>query len=250
MWQVTQTARMSSFRLKVQQLSKKRITVKCCRQNKVRDKNKSPRYKGRSEAPSEKATRWHFHCGQHSVWIAIPGVPNKWSSIKISGRYRCSYAIISENQWVKLDSPKLASTEMIPTNYDGSRIQTLCTFTANISRGNKSTTGQYIVVKSHRTHGLLGCGLITNDMSNIKTLSVDSEYLPTIRNSVVSIELVDKNTSFEVLFCKKCAFVEHSILLNNLSLRCRCLRCHGYLGSDKRRATEASDWPLLISAAY
>ena len=43
----------------------------------------------------------------------------------------------------------------------------------------------------------------------------------------------------------------YSILLNNLSLlRCRCLRCHGYLGGDKRRATEASDWPLLISAAY
>ena len=40
--------------------------------------------------------------------------------------------------------------------------------------------------------------------------------------------------------------VEHSILLNNLSL----LRCHGYLGSDKCRATEASDWSLLISAAY
>ena len=41
------------------------------------------------------------------------------------------------------------------------------------------------------------------------------------------------------------------ILLNNLSLlHCRCLRCHGHLGSDKRRATEASDWPLLISAAY
>ena len=38
----------------------------------------------------------------------------------------------------------------------------------------------------------------------------------------------------------------YSILLNNLSL----LRCHGYLGSDKRRATEASDWSLLISAAY
>ena len=53
----------------------------------------------------------------------------------------------------------------------------------------------------------------------------------------------------------------YSILLNNLSLlrcqclrcqclRCQCLRCHGYLGSDKRRATEASDWSLLISAAY
>ena len=43
----------------------------------------------------------------------------------------------------------------------------------------------------------------------------------------------------------------YSILLNNLSLlRCRCLRCHGYLESDKRRATEASDWSLLISAAY
>ena len=45
----------------------------------------------------------------------------------------------------------------------------------------------------------------------------------------------------------------YSILLNNLSLlRCRCLRyrclrCHGYLGSDKRRATKASDWPLLIN---
>ena len=45
----------------------------------------------------------------------------------------------------------------------------------------------------------------------------------------------------------------YSILLNNLSLlrcrclRCRCLRCHGYLASDKHRA---SDWPLLISAAY
>ena len=37
----------------------------------------------------------------------------------------------------------------------------------------------------------------------------------------------------------------YSILLNNLSLlRYRCLHCHGYLGSDKRRATEASDWPL------
>ena len=43
----------------------------------------------------------------------------------------------------------------------------------------------------------------------------------------------------------------YSILLNNLSLlRCQCLRCHGYLGSDKRRATEVSDWLLLISAAY
>ena len=53
----------------------------------------------------------------------------------------------------------------------------------------------------------------------------------------------------EILGCP--IFVEDSILLNNLSLlRCRCLRCHGYLGSDKRRATEASDWPLLISAAY
>ena len=112
-------------------------------------------------------------------------------------------SIISKNQWVKLDSPKLASTEMIPTNYDGSRIQTLGTFTANISRGNKSTTGQFKVVKSHRTYGLLGRDLITNDMSNIETLSVDSEYLPTIKNFVASIELIDKNT---VLFCKKCAF--------------------------------------------
>ena len=41
------------------------------------------------------------------------------------------------------------------------------------------------------------------------------------------------------------------ILLNSLSLlRCRCLRCYGYHRSDKCRATEASDWPLLISAAY
>ena len=37
---------------------------------------------------------------------------------------------------------------------------------------------------------------------------------------------------------------------NNLSSSISLLRCHGYLGSDKRRATEASDWPLLISAAY
>ena len=71
-------------------------------------------------------------------------------------------SIISENQWVKL-----ASTEMIPTNYDDSRIQTLGTFTANISRGNKSTTGQFIVVKSHRTHGLLGRDFITNYPCNV-----------------------------------------------------------------------------------
>ena len=42
----------------------------------------------------------------------------------------------------------------------------------------------------------------------------------------------------------------YSILLNNLSLLRWCLCCHGYLGSDKCRATEASDWLLLISAAY
>ena len=73
------------------------------------------------------------------------------------------------------------------------------TFTANISRGNKSTTGQFIVVKSHRTYGLLGRDLITNDMSNIETLSVDSEYLPTTKNFVASIELLDKNTHLK--FC-------------------------------------------------
>ena len=170
--------------------------AKCCRQNKVGDKNKSPRYKGRSEAPSEKVT--------HNVDIftvdntqseplfqeyLINGVP-----LKFQVDTGAAMSIISKNQWVKLDSPKLASTEMIPINYDGSRIQTLGTFIANISRGNKSTTGQFIVVKSHGTYGLLGCDHITNDMSNIETLSVDSEYLPTIKSFVASIELVDKNT--------------------------------------------------------
>ena len=165
------------------------------------DKNKSPRYKGRSEAPSEKAT--------HNVDIftmdniqseplfqeyLINGVP-----LKFQVDTGAAMSIISENQWVKPDSPKLASTEMIPTNYDGSRIQTLGTFTANISRGNKRTTGQFIVVKSHRTYGLLGRDLITNVMSNIETLSVDSEYFPTIKNFVASIELVDKNTHLK--FC-------------------------------------------------
>ena len=57
--------------------------------------------------------------------------------------------IISEGQWIQLGSPELAPTEMIPTNYDGSRIETLGTFTANICRDNKSAAGQ--LVKSHRT---------------------------------------------------------------------------------------------------
>ena len=47
----------------------------------------------------------------------INGVP-----LKFQVDTGAAMSIISKNQWVKLDSPKLASTEMIPTNYDGSRI--------------------------------------------------------------------------------------------------------------------------------
>ena len=93
----------------------------------------------------------------------------------MSGRCKCAMSIIYKNQWINLDSTKLASTEKIPINYNGSHIQTLDTFTANISNGNKSTIGQIIVAKSHTTYDLLDRDLTTNVMSNIQILSVDSK---------------------------------------------------------------------------
>ena len=159
----------------------------------------------------------------------INGVP-----LKFQVDTDAAMSIISENQWVKLDSPKLASTEMIPTNYDGSRIQTLGTFTANISRGNKSTTGQFIVVKSHRTYGLLDHDLITNDMSNMENFSVDSEYLPTKKNFVASIELVDKNTHLK--FCSAISVPFHLCETLDQELRhLKCQGCGGHISQSRAR---------------
>ena len=175
--------------------------AKFCKQSKVKSEPRPLKSKRQTDITFEKST--------HNVDIftvadvcseplfqdyIINGV-----GLKFQVDTGAAMSIISEGQWIQLGSPELTPTEMIPTNYDGSHIETLGTFTANICRNNKSAAGQFIVVKSHWTYGLLGRDLINNSMSNIETLAVDSDYLPTIKNFVASIALIDKDAC--VKFC-------------------------------------------------
>ena len=72
-------------------------------------------------------------------------------------------------------------------------------------------------------------------MSNIETLSVDSEYLPTIKNFVASIELVDENTHLK--FCSARSVPFH--LRETLDQELRHLECQGII-SPLQHARQAS----------
>ena len=113
--------------------------AKFCQHSKVKSKPRHSKSKRQTDITYEKST--------HNVDIftvadvfseplfqnyIINGV-----GLKFQVDTGAAMSIISEGQWIQLGSPELTPTEMIPTNYDGSRIETLGTFTANICRNNK-----------------------------------------------------------------------------------------------------------------
>jgi len=109
-------------------------------------------------------------------------------------------SVISYNQWLELGSPKLEPTLVCPTNFDGSKIETIGEIKLSFKLKNKQVIGKFLVVRSNKNFGLIGRNIIDIDNSLLEVHKIDTDYLPVIKNYKASINLTDKDKSLK--FCR------------------------------------------------
>ena len=102
-------------------------------------------------------------------------------------------SILSQNQWKSIGSPDLCETNLQPTNYDGSKIETLGEINLKVCCDNSSALVKFIVVTAEKPYGLLGRNIIDKEKSYIETFVCDTEFLPTIKGYCASLALIDPN---------------------------------------------------------
>ena len=100
-------------------------------------------------------------------------------------------SILSRRQWEQLGCPNIQETDMKPTNYDGSNVETIGEITLNISDRESLYKVTFLVVESDKPYGLLGRNVINIQHSDIATFSVSDERLPPIKDFSASITLKD-----------------------------------------------------------
>ena len=102
-------------------------------------------------------------------------------------------SILSESQWKKIGSPEMKTTNMRPTNYDGSRIATCGEIELNVEnpedKHNSKVT--FVVVKVNKDYGLIGRNVINTDKTYIEMNAVENELLPTIKGFTARLALSD-----------------------------------------------------------
>ena len=136
-------------------------------------------------------------------------------------------SILSRRQWEKLGSPQLAHTELRPTNYDGSVIKTLGCLSAGVQLENELVEVKFMVVESDRQYGLIGRDLIDKKRTTVSTLSIETDFLPTIKNFSASIKLIDENKSLK--FCRARSIPVH--LRDKIDNELECLQKQGVITS-------------------
>ena len=107
-------------------------------------------------------------------------------------------SLLSKPQWEELGFPTLEPTDISPTNFDGSVIETLGELRTEIVIERKIQV-KFIVVNSNKRFGLIGRDIIDHEKSNVCTYSVENQYLPTVRGFTASIVLKDEEKPLK--FC-------------------------------------------------
>jgi len=111
-----------------------------------------------------------------------------------------SISVLSEKQWKQIGSPKLTKPQSQPTNFDGSKLETIGELSTSIIIDNRAIQATFIVVKSNRPYGLLGRNVVNTEDSTLKTFSIETQFLPTITDFEATIVLTDENAPMK--FCK------------------------------------------------
>ena len=182
-----------AFGRKCNKCGKPNHFAKCCRSTKQNE----PSSKGKNFNTGGKQNK--FTNNVDCFTIEARGSGGIMQSIKVMGvpldfqlDTGASVSLMSKCQWIKLGSPELRTTDVCPTNYDGSVIQTLGCLTTTLDREGNEKNAEFIVVNSDRDYGLIGRDLINKEQTKVCTFSVDEEFLPTIKGFSASIQLVDQ----------------------------------------------------------
>ena len=114
----------------------------------------------------------------------------------------CEKSIISKWQREQLGCPVLQPTSLKPTNYDGSRSQTLGEFSTDLTDQDTFVKASLLVIESDKPYGLLGRDILSSISYNYfgaQTFSVSNEFLSPIKGFTASISLKDDLNLFESL---------------------------------------------------
>ena len=184
-----------AFNKKCNECSKFGHFARCCK-NKVQRKR---------NFPSGKTPKRHMTNNVDVFAIDHCKPPGLTKQINVLGKVLdfqldtgASISLLSKPQWEELGFPSLEPTDIKPTNFDGSVIETFGELRTEICTERKMNV-KFVVVNSTKRFGLIGRDIIDQDKSSVCTYSVESQYLPTVQGFTASIILKDEEKPLK--FC-------------------------------------------------
>ena len=127
-----------------------------------------------------------------------------------------SMSIMSDEQWKEIGAPDLSPSNLQPTNYDGSQIETLGEIDLEVEMDAKCKCVKFIVVKANKNYGLIGRNVIDKHKSHIETLAVDDQGLPTIKGFTASIALKDPSVTLKFFRARPVPLHLKEVICNEL----------------------------------
>ena len=111
-------------------------------------------------------------------------------------------SLMSEAQWIQLKSPELQTTNVVPVNFDGSQMKSLGKL--SIKFDTIDTPLEFLVVRSSRSHGLIGRDLIDASQSKLACVFASMcDYLPPIKGFKASMSTAQGSAPLKFIKARK-----------------------------------------------
>lgn len=172
--------------------------AKCCRQKgKIRDKFAHQKKK---TAHSVEV----FHTSSVEKQGSFVTLSTAGTQLTFQLDSGAEISLMSETQWKQLGAPELTPTDIVPVNFDGSKMQTLGQLSISFDNMEKPKPLEFLVVQSTRKHGLIGRDLIDSTQSRLAcTFAPDIEYLPPLNGFKASMAMASESEPLKFVKARK-----------------------------------------------